>query len=56
MTRPDGDDPHANQMGLRGVGEIDIVGAAAVIANATHHAIAKRTRDVPITPEKLSGT
>ncbi|MFR9729491.1 xanthine dehydrogenase family protein molybdopterin-binding subunit [Saccharopolyspora sp. MS10] len=46
-------DPHANPMGLRGVGEIGIVGAAAAIANAVRHATGVRVRDLPITPDKL---
>jgi hypothetical protein len=31
-------DEHSNPMGSRGIGEIGIVGAAAAIANAAHHA------------------
>jgi len=32
----------------KGVGEIGIVGAAAAIANAVHHATGIRVRDLPI--------
>jgi hypothetical protein len=46
-------DPHANPMGTRGVGEIGIVGAAAAIANAVHHATGRRVRRLPITLDQL---
>ncbi len=45
-------DPHVNPLGSKGIGEIGIVGAAAV-ANALYHATGKRIRDLPITPDKL---
>jgi xanthine dehydrogenase YagR molybdenum-binding subunit len=51
----DGHDPHTNPMGSKGIGEIGIVGTAAAIANAAHHATGTRIRDLPITPEKLLG-
>jgi len=47
------DDPHVNEIGVKGIGEIGIVGAAAAIANAVYHATGKRVRELPITPEKL---
>jgi xanthine dehydrogenase YagR molybdenum-binding subunit len=47
------DDPHVNPIGVKGIGEIGIVGAAAAIANAVYHATGKRIRDLPIAPEKL---
>jgi xanthine dehydrogenase YagR molybdenum-binding subunit len=47
------DDPHVNEIGVKGIGEIGIVGAAAAIANAVYHATGKRVRDLPITPDKL---
>ena len=40
-------------MGSKGIGEIGIVGTAAAIANAVHHATGRRVRDLPITPAKL---
>ncbi|MDF7761974.1 hypothetical protein PU683_20800, partial [Kosakonia cowanii] len=43
----------ANPLGVKGVGEIGIVGTAAAIANAVNHATGKRVGDMPITPEKL---
>ncbi len=48
-------DPHANPMGTKGIGEIGIVGTAAAIANAAHHATGIRVRDLPITLDKLMG-
>jgi xanthine dehydrogenase YagR molybdenum-binding subunit len=45
----------SNPLGMKGVGEIGIVGVAAAIANAVHHATAKRVRDLPITLDKLLG-
>jgi xanthine dehydrogenase YagR molybdenum-binding subunit len=42
-----------NPMGIKGLGEIGIVGVAAAIANAVYHATGKRIRDLPITLDKL---
>jgi xanthine dehydrogenase YagR molybdenum-binding subunit len=47
------DDPHVNEIGAKGIGEIGITGASAAIANAVYHATAKRVRDLPITLDKL---
>jgi xanthine dehydrogenase YagR molybdenum-binding subunit len=47
------DDPHVNPIGVKGIGEIGIVGVAPAIANAVYHATGKRVRDLPITIEKL---
>ncbi|MGW0391011.1 xanthine dehydrogenase family protein molybdopterin-binding subunit [Streptomyces sp. NPDC003042] len=49
----DEDDPHLNPMGSKGIGEIGIVGTAAAIANAVHHAVGARLRDLPLTPDRL---
>ncbi len=46
-------DPHVNQAGVKGIGEIGITGATAAIANAVFHATGKRIRELPITPDKL---
>lgn len=46
-------DPHVNAMGSKGIGEIGIVGAAAAVSNAVHHATGIRVRDLPITVDKL---
>jgi xanthine dehydrogenase YagR molybdenum-binding subunit len=50
----DEDDPHVNEIGAKGVGEIGITGVAAAIANAVFHATGKRVRDLPITLDKLA--
>jgi xanthine dehydrogenase YagR molybdenum-binding subunit len=42
-----------NPLGIKGVGEIGIVGVAAAIANAVYHATGKRVRGLPITLDKL---
>ncbi|PRX46522.1 xanthine dehydrogenase molybdenum binding subunit apoprotein [Prauserella shujinwangii] len=46
-------DPYVNPMGTKGIGEIGIVGTAAAIANAAHHATGARVRDLPMTPDKF---
>ena len=53
VTWIDEEDPHVNPMGSKGIGEIGIVGTAAAIANAVHHATGIRVRDLPITLDKL---
>ena len=42
-------DEIVNPLGVKGLGEIGIVGVAAAIANAVFHATGKRIRDLPIT-------
>ena len=49
----DEDDPHLNPLGVKGVGEIGIVGSAAAVANAVHHATGVRIRELPIRLDKL---
>ncbi|HEY1546054.1 MAG TPA: xanthine dehydrogenase family protein molybdopterin-binding subunit [Xanthobacteraceae bacterium] len=44
-----------NPLGVKGVGEIGIVGTAAAIANAVYHATGRRVRDLPITLDKVMG-
>jgi xanthine dehydrogenase YagR molybdenum-binding subunit len=46
-------DPHVNPLGVKGVGEIALVGVAPAIANAVFHATGRRIRELPITPDKL---
>ncbi|GAA3015058.1 xanthine dehydrogenase family protein molybdopterin-binding subunit [Actinokineospora diospyrosa] len=46
-------DPHVNALGVKGIGEIGIVGTAAAIVNAAHHATGVRVRDLPLTLDKL---
>jgi xanthine dehydrogenase YagR molybdenum-binding subunit len=43
----------SNPLGVKGVGEIGIVGVAAALANAVYHATGKRVRDLPITLDKV---
>ncbi|MFF3996171.1 xanthine dehydrogenase family protein molybdopterin-binding subunit [Streptomyces cyaneofuscatus] len=45
----DPDDP----VGIKGVGEIGIVGAAAAVANAVWHATGVRHRSLPIRPDRI---
>jgi xanthine dehydrogenase YagR molybdenum-binding subunit len=40
-------------LGLLGIGEVGITGAAAAVANAVRHATGKRVRDLPITLDQL---
>jgi xanthine dehydrogenase YagR molybdenum-binding subunit len=47
------EDPIPNKMGIKGIGEIAIVGVAAAVANAIFNATGKRVRQLPITPDKL---
>lgn len=49
----DEQDEHINPLGVKGVGEIGVVGTAAAIANAIFHATGKRVRQWPITMDKL---
>ncbi len=49
----DEEDPHLNPMGAKGVGEIGIVGTAAAVANAVHHATGVRIRDLPIRLDRV---
>jgi xanthine dehydrogenase YagR molybdenum-binding subunit len=53
VDEPDDD---LNPMGTKGIGEIGIVGTAAAVANAVHHATGVRVRDLPVRLDKvLSG-
>jgi xanthine dehydrogenase YagR molybdenum-binding subunit len=49
----DEEDDQLNPLGVKGVGEIGIVGTAAAIANAVHHATGHRQRDLPIRPDRV---
>ncbi|GAB3934079.1 xanthine dehydrogenase family protein molybdopterin-binding subunit [Micromonospora vulcania] len=51
----DESDDELNPAGVKGIGEIGIVGTAAAIANAVHHATGVRIRDLPIRLDKLIG-
>ncbi|BDM70850.1 carbon-monoxide dehydrogenase large subunit [Streptomyces nigrescens] len=46
-------DDIVNPLGVKGVGEIGQVGAAAALANALHHATGRRVRKLPVTIEDL---
>ena len=46
-------DEVVSPIGVKGLGEIGIVGTAAAIANAIHHATGERMRHLPITIDKL---
>lgn len=47
------DDRIVNPLGVKGMGELGMVGIPAAIANAVFHATGKRVRELPITPDKL---
>jgi len=47
------DDKIVNPLGVKGMGELGMVGIPAAIANAVFHATGKRVRELPITPDKL---
>jgi xanthine dehydrogenase YagR molybdenum-binding subunit len=49
---PESDD-RVNPLGVKGIGEIGIVGMNAAIANAVFHATGKRLRELPVRAEKL---
>ena len=46
-------DDKVSPLGVKGLGEIGIVGAAAAVANAVFHATGKRIRELPITIDKI---
>lgn len=47
------EDREVNHAGVKGVGEIGVVGVAAAISNAIFHATGRRLRDLPIRIEHL---
>lgn len=47
------EDKIVNDLGVKGMGELGMVGIPAAIANAVFHATGKRIRNLPITPDKL---
>ncbi len=46
-------DTIVNRLGVKGIGEVGIVGVAAAVANAVFNATGKRVRELPILPDKL---
>ncbi|MGI8785680.1 MAG: xanthine dehydrogenase family protein molybdopterin-binding subunit [Acidobacteriota bacterium] len=46
-------DSIVNRLGVKGLGELGIVGTSAAIANAVFHATGRRVRELPITLDKL---
>lgn len=49
----DSPDPLLNELGVKGLGEVSMVGVAAAVANAVHHATGHRARTLPIRLEHL---
>ncbi|MEP6728353.1 MAG: xanthine dehydrogenase family protein molybdopterin-binding subunit [Bacteroidota bacterium] len=49
----DEQDTIVNKLGVKGIGEVAIVGVAGAIANAVFNATGKRVRALPVTPDKL---
>ncbi|MFE3580760.1 hypothetical protein [Streptomyces vinaceus] len=49
-------DFHTSPMGAKGAGEIGIVGTAAAIANAVHHATGRRVRGLPLDVRRVRET
>ncbi len=47
------DDKIINPLGVKGMGELGMIGIPAAIANAVFHATGRRVRDLPITLDKL---
>ena len=47
------EDDKVNPLGIKGLGEVGMLGVAAAVANAIYHATGKRVRDMPITIDKL---
>jgi xanthine dehydrogenase YagR molybdenum-binding subunit len=52
----DEQDPHLNPIGSKGIGEIGIVGTAAAVTNAVHHATGLRFRRLPIRLDRVVDT
>jgi CO/xanthine dehydrogenase Mo-binding subunit len=48
-----GEPDQASPIGIKGLGEVGIVGVSAAIANAVYHATGRRIRSLPITIDQL---
>ena len=46
-------DDIVNPLGVKGLGEIGIVGVAAAVSNAVYHATGKRLRNLPMQLDQL---
>jgi xanthine dehydrogenase YagR molybdenum-binding subunit len=46
---------YANPLGIKGLGEVGIVGVAAALANAVYNATGVRVREFPVTLDKVLG-
>ncbi len=49
----DSADPISTALGVKGIGELPMVGVAPAIANAVYHATGVRVRDLPIRIENV---
>ncbi len=47
------EDDMVNPLGVKGIGEVGLLGVTAAIVNAVYHATGKRVRDLPVTIDKL---
>jgi xanthine dehydrogenase YagR molybdenum-binding subunit len=47
------EDDKVNDLGIKGLGEVGLLGVAAAISNAVYHATGKRVRDMPVMIDKL---
>jgi len=47
------EDTEINPLGIKGLGEVGLLGVAAAVCNAVYHATGKRVRDMPVTLDKL---
>ena len=47
------EDDDVNPLGVKGIGEVDLLGVTAAVVNAVYHATGKRVRDLPVTIDKL---
>ena len=47
------EDKLINPLGVKGIGEIGIIGTAAALANALYHATGQRLRDLPLRIDNL---
>ncbi|SNC60949.1 xanthine dehydrogenase YagR molybdenum-binding subunit [Hymenobacter gelipurpurascens] len=47
------EDDIVNPLGVKGIGEVGLLGVAAAITNAVYHATGKRVRELPIMLDKL---